>query len=138
MPRELIDRAEKAFDRIDRSNEEDVVLHGDLHHENILLDERSGWLAIDPKGAIGARILEVGRFLQNQLPFSLPLAERARMLRERIRILSEELRETPGRLAAAGLVDCVLSHCWGLEDESTNPEWALGLEHARVLLEMAE
>ncbi|WP_373298360.1 aminoglycoside phosphotransferase family protein [Paludibacterium paludis] len=29
------------------------LLHGDLHHDNVLFDSSHGWLAIDPKGVIG-------------------------------------------------------------------------------------
>jgi streptomycin 6-kinase len=36
------------------SSEPPVVLHGDMHHGNVLDSER-GWLAIDPKGLIGDR-----------------------------------------------------------------------------------
>jgi streptomycin 6-kinase len=32
-----------------------VVLHGDMHHENILKFSSRGWLAIDPKGLVGER-----------------------------------------------------------------------------------
>ena len=32
-----------------------VVLHGDLHHGNVLDGGRRGWLAIDPKGLLGER-----------------------------------------------------------------------------------
>jgi streptomycin 6-kinase len=32
-----------------------VVLHGDIHHENILDFGKKGWLAIDPKGLLGER-----------------------------------------------------------------------------------
>ena len=35
-----------------------VVLHGDLHHENVLHFGESGWLAIDPKGVVGERALD--------------------------------------------------------------------------------
>ncbi|MGA2952618.1 MAG: aminoglycoside phosphotransferase family protein, partial [Caulobacteraceae bacterium] len=35
-----------------------VVLHGDLHHDNVLDDGRGGWRAIDPKGLIGERAFE--------------------------------------------------------------------------------
>ena len=55
MPRHLLDRAEAAFEEIQRSSNADVVLHGDLHHENMLLDAESGWTAIDPKGKIFVR-----------------------------------------------------------------------------------
>jgi len=41
-----------------------VLLHGDLHHYNIL-QHQSEWLAIDPKGIIGEREFEIGAFLRN-------------------------------------------------------------------------
>jgi len=31
------------------------VLHGDMHHDNVLDFGRRGWLAIDPKGLVGER-----------------------------------------------------------------------------------
>jgi streptomycin 6-kinase len=34
---------------------EKVVLHGDMHHGNVLNFGSRGWLAIDPKGLIGER-----------------------------------------------------------------------------------
>jgi streptomycin 6-kinase len=32
-----------------------VVLHGDVHHENVLGFGSRGWLAIDPKALVGER-----------------------------------------------------------------------------------
>ena len=32
-----------------------VVLHGDMHHENVLKFSSRGWPAIDPKGLVGER-----------------------------------------------------------------------------------
>lgn len=137
MPRDLIDKAERAFDEIERTAPRTVVLHGDLHHENILYDERSGWTAIDPKGAIGAPILEVGRFLQNQLPADLTPERREARVCERIEILSAELGYAPEAVAASGLVDCVLSHCWSFEDEELGDDWWLGIGLARLLCNIA-
>ena len=37
------------------SQQDVVVLHGDIHHNNILDFGERGWLAIDPKGLIGER-----------------------------------------------------------------------------------
>lgn len=137
MPRDLIDKAEDAFQEIERNATETVVLHGDLHHENILLDERSGWTAIDPKGVIGPPCLEVGRFLQNQLPGDLSGKRREALVRERVGILSAELGYSPETVAAGGLVDCVLSHCWSFEDEALGDDWPDGIELARVLCKLA-
>lgn len=35
-----------------------VVLHGDMHHGNVLNFGARGWLAIDPKGLIGERYFD--------------------------------------------------------------------------------
>jgi streptomycin 6-kinase len=43
---------------------EQVVLHGDLHHDNVL-DGRRGWRAIDPKGLIGERGFEFANLFRN-------------------------------------------------------------------------
>jgi streptomycin 6-kinase len=137
MPRDLLDKAERAFDEIERSATHTVVLHGDLHHENILLDERFGWTAIDPKGVIGPPSLELGRFLQNQLPSNLAVERREALARERVDILSTELGYSPEAVAASGLVDCVLSHCWSFEEEGgPGEDWPSGIELARLLCKL--
>jgi streptomycin 6-kinase len=138
MPRDLLDQAERAFDEIERAAGQTVVLHGDLHHENILYDDELGWTAIDPKGAIGAPILEVGRFVQNQLPGARSPHDREALVRERIRILSAALGYTPEAVAASALVDCVLSHCWSFEDETLGDDWQLGIELANTLCTLAQ
>ncbi|HEY1928103.1 MAG TPA: aminoglycoside phosphotransferase family protein [Caulobacteraceae bacterium] len=42
-----------------------VVLHGDLHHENVLDGGARGWLAIDPKGLVGERAFEFANLFRN-------------------------------------------------------------------------
>jgi streptomycin 6-kinase len=41
-----------------------VFLHGDLHHENVLLG-RQGWVVIDPKGLAGDPAFEAAAFMRN-------------------------------------------------------------------------
>ena len=46
-----------------------VVLHGDVHHENVLDFASRGWLAIDPKRIIGERGYDYANLLCNpELP----------------------------------------------------------------------
>jgi streptomycin 6-kinase len=42
-----------------------VVLHGDLHHGNVLDGGECGWLAIDPKGLCGERTFDFVNVLRN-------------------------------------------------------------------------
>lgn len=49
---------------------DDTLVHGDLHHHNILRSER-GWLAIDPKPMLGEPEFDVPAFLWNPLPCRL-------------------------------------------------------------------
>ncbi|MFX5957215.1 aminoglycoside phosphotransferase family protein, partial [Acinetobacter baumannii] len=42
-----------------------VVLHGDIHHGNILDFGPRGWLAIDPKGLFGERDFDFVNLFRN-------------------------------------------------------------------------
>lgn len=46
---------------------ERLLLHGDLHHENILRNESGNYSIIDPKGVVGPPIFDVPRFVLNEL-----------------------------------------------------------------------
>lgn len=63
-------RARALFVQLEASERRHVLLHGDLHHDNILLDEGRGWLAIDPKGEVGEIAYELAAALRN--PFGDP------------------------------------------------------------------
>jgi len=48
FPEDLVFKAERVFQDLLGSMSDPVLLHGDLHHWNILSAEREPWLAIDP------------------------------------------------------------------------------------------
>ena len=43
-----------------------LLLHGDLHHENILKNENGGYTVIDPKGVIGDPVFDLSRFILDE------------------------------------------------------------------------
>lgn len=53
--RRLIDSALEALDELSGSQGEQVLLHQDLHPDNVLAAEREPWLVIDPKPLRGER-----------------------------------------------------------------------------------
>jgi streptomycin 6-kinase len=72
IPWEYLKRARELRDRLlKQSSVSEVLLHGDLHHDNILLNG-DDWVAIDPKGVIGWPMNEVWAFvveMERDIPF---------------------------------------------------------------------
>lgn len=54
-------------DRLLAENRDPRVLHGDIHHANVLHDPGRGWRAIDPKGLFGPRGYDYANLLRNPL-----------------------------------------------------------------------
>ncbi len=84
------------MDTLMRDAEPQLLLHGDLHHWNILDDASRGWMAIDPKGVIGASCLDVGWFICNAMDFESGelRSEKRKILLETIRVFSDTLGES--------------------------------------------
>jgi streptomycin 6-kinase len=93
----------------------EVLLHGDLHHDNLLAAERAPWLAIDPKGVLGEPVWEIAPFLYNRLR-PRPEAEWGRLIRRRAERLAELLGLDRRRVFACAAVRSALSAWWMLEE----------------------
>ncbi len=116
FPRALLEEAESLFTELSASMDALLLLHGDLHHENILYSQQRGWLAIDPKGLIGEAAYEVGTMLHNPLPRLLHYPDPARVLARRVDLLSEVLGIERARVRGWGLAQSMLSVWWDVED----------------------
>ena len=98
-----------------RDGSHEVLLHGDLHHENILAAGRSPWLAIDPKGVAGDPACEIAPFLFNNLPEGDERDVRA-IVRRRSDQLADELALDRRRVYAFSAVRSFQSAFWSLRD----------------------
>ena len=119
---EQFPRVQSMMARLMRPDEPQILLHGDLHHWNILLDAQRGWMAIDPKGVIGASCLDVGRFIGNAMGFGESVTERRQILLDAIPVLSAALGESEERMFAGAFCDRVTGCAWGLKDEEDEGE----------------
>ncbi len=63
----LVDSLRVANDLLSAPRDKSV-LHGDLHHDNILDFGARGWLAIDPKGLTGERAFDYANLFCNPWP----------------------------------------------------------------------
>jgi streptomycin 6-kinase len=120
LPENWVDLAEGLFSQLLGSSAEPVLLHGDLHHENILAAQRQPWLVIDPKGVAGEPAYEVGALLRNPIPDLLRWPNRKAILARRIDQLVETLGFERERVLGWGVAQAVLAACWTIEDGSDN------------------
>lgn len=124
FPPELVARAEGLFADLLASQGQPVLLHGDLHHWNILSAEREPWLAIDPKGLAGEREYEVGALLRNPMPMVGDWPDLRRLLDRRLAVLSEMLGYDRQRMAGWACAQAVLASWWTYEDSNPpQPDW---------------
>jgi len=94
-------------------SEQDItVLHGDIHHGNVLDFGPRGWLAIDPKGLVGDRGFEIAAFIKN------PDVKTPPVMARRLDILCGELELDRERVKAWLFAEQMLNACW---DHDGNP-----------------
>jgi streptomycin 6-kinase len=103
-----------------QSTRSPLPLHGDLHHDNIVFGPR-GWLAIDPKGALGDRCFDAANLFYNPLDRDALCADPQRITRM-AKILSRALNLDPSRLLDFAFAYGCLSAAWHGEDGNEKDE----------------
>ena len=92
-----------------------VVLHGDIHHANILDFKERGWLAIDPKGLIGERGFDYANIFRN--PYTdWQLVTAPGRLARRADVISKTANLDRTRLLKWVLAFAGLSAAWIIEE----------------------
>lgn len=94
------------------------VLHGDLHHNNVLEFGERGWLAIDPKGVVGERGSDFANiFLNPHLAvLDRPVATDPVVFRRRLEIVVLAASLVPDRLLQWIIAWAGLSAAWKIQD----------------------
>ncbi len=92
----------------------DVVLHGDLHHGNVLDfggegDGGDGWLAIDPKHVVGDPGFDYANILCNP---DARLATAPGRFERQLSVISAAAGVEPGRMLRWAFAWAALSSCW--------------------------
>lgn len=133
IPTPLIKKASETFKELIASSSDPVLIHADLHHDNILRSDTEGWTAIDPKGIAAEHEYETAAMIRNPYNRLRGTTELTEILRKRIQILSAELNFDPERIREWGFAQSVLSAVW-------NDARVKGSEHsvliAQALLEI--
>lgn len=124
FPRKLAERVATLLPELFATSSPPRLLHGDLHHFNLLSSER-GWLVIDPKGVVGPPEYECGALLINPYPEFAYLPEAARLTARRIALLSERLGFEREKIRAWGFCHAVLSAWWNMDENGQGGEYSL-------------
>ncbi|SEO14798.1 aminoglycoside phosphotransferase family protein [Paenibacillus sp. OV219] len=123
LPEHWVVRAEELLEEMIATTTETVLLHGDLHHQNILQQGDDGWAVIDPKGIVGDVHFETLQYLLNYKDRG---GDYDTVLRRRVAIMTERLGLEHRRIALWGIVRGVLEACWSIEDGDEN--WQEGID----------
>lgn len=97
------------------------MLHGDLHHGNVLDFGDEGWLAIDPKGIVGERAFDYAALFANpDLADSVqPVATDPGRFARRLEVVAAVGSLDRERLLRWVFAWCGLSATWSLADGET-------------------
>lgn len=102
LPKDHLERARKLKkELIKKDSGRKVLLHGDLHQENIL-SNGNDWVVIDPKGVIGCPIHEVWACVENP--------------QQDLKFLSAYFAYPFKDIAEWYYVRLILASCWQVED----------------------
>ena len=115
IPAHIVSKARQLRDNLLSSTEKTVLLHGDLHHENILQHDNR-WLVIDPKGFIGDPVFEVCAFMHNPEPELLNQDNPIEIIDDRTRFCADLLGYSTTRVYDWLYVKSVLCWAWRLDD----------------------
>lgn len=102
IPIPYLEKARKLRDRLLITSESEVLLHGDLHHDNILRQGEHEWVVIDPKGVIGYPLNETWAFIMD-------IERDTKFVADYFSFDLQEIRDWY-------FVHVVMAACWTLED----------------------
>ena len=122
IPDAYLKKARKLRDQLLQTAKPDVLLHGDLHHDNILQNGYD-WMVIDPKGVIGEPAYEVAAFIRNPIPELLNHADAPNIIHNRITRFAEALELPSQRIIDWCFVQTVVAWVWALEDGCDTGYW---------------
>jgi streptomycin 6-kinase len=124
---QLLEEAEYFFKQMNETSTQSYLLHGDLHHYNIL-SKNNFWMVIDPQGLIGEREYDLIQYLLNKLPEK----ECKEIIQKRIDIFAEELGLNKERILMWGIAHSILSTAWSVEDnENYSTSFFQGIQAIR-------
>ena len=120
-------KAQVFFAELIEPYERKILLHGDVHFDNILSARREPFLLIDPKGLIGEIGYEIAVFHNDLAGWTGHLSNQKQILKFAVERFSEAFTVSRQKLRKWSFSYAVLSAWWMMEDFGENCERELAL-----------
>lgn len=91
-----------------------MLLHGDLHHDNMLLKSDGSYVMIDPKGVVGPAVMDLPRYILNEIGTGHDRLDREH-IEEVIRLICERLDYPQADVRKLFFMETVLANVWCME-----------------------
>ncbi|MBD3922459.1 phosphotransferase [Paenibacillus sp. PR3] len=115
-------RAQEALVSLSAAYSQQMLLHGDFHHDNILLDEEGEYRIIDPKGVIGDPIFDTPRFILNEYGDDIT-PELRHKINHIIAVFEQQLHIPSTILRQCLYIETTMGVCWCVEDGASPEEY---------------
>lgn len=115
IPRTYIGKAQRIKSLLWNYSFKEVLLHGDLHHDNIINNNKQ-WLAIDPKGIVGPACYEAIACIINPMPALLTTPSFEEIIKDRIHFFAAYFNVSSSIIMQWCFVHSVAAWVWSLED----------------------
>ena len=113
IAKDYLDKARRFAEFLLETTTENVILHGDLHHDNIIYDDSDqGWKIIDPSGVIGDPVYEYTSFMINPIDKIWKCDNALSIIENRLQKFSKIADIDPLRLKQWTFVKAVLCLIW--------------------------
>lgn len=111
-----------------------MLLHGDFHHDNILLGKNNRYKIIDPKGVIGDPIFDIPRFILNEFYDDEKISYEyySSHMKKVTEFLSKSLSVPADVIKKCVFIETAMANCWMVEDEQA-PDIDI-VEYAEVFM----
>ncbi|MCL2360439.1 MAG: aminoglycoside phosphotransferase family protein [Defluviitaleaceae bacterium] len=111
-----LNEALRLYSELKQQYTRSCLLHGDMHQENLLLNQQGSYTIIDPKGVVDDPIMETARFLNNELPCS------KKKIQEMVAIMAPTIKVPKDDMHKSMYIDMALGCCWTLEEKFISQE----------------
>ena len=113
----LMEKAKSICSSLCKKYPQKLLLHGDLHHDNLLRGTDNHYKIIDPKGVVGDPIFDIPRFILNEFYDAETLSyDFYKTHVEKVaKILEKSLFIPEDTIKKCVFIETALANCWNVE-----------------------